>query len=154
MRKSLCRPKASFDRAEKGLTVQPDKGKENPSASDASSSREQKSREKTYGEAILLARDRATEREMRALGALLARTDEPLVGMDGNEPGGARTKSIPRRGVALTRGLNRQAAPMRKNENRRAREEIQDQDTQRVRDLLQTEEKRCESEPENLFGEK
>jgi hypothetical protein len=43
---------------------------------------------------------------------------------------------------------------MRKNENRRAREEIQDQDTQRVRDLLQTEEKRCESEPENLFGEK
>jgi hypothetical protein len=75
MRKSLCRPKASFDRAEKGLTVQPDKGKENPSASDASSSREQKSREKTYGEAILLARDRATEREMRALGALLARTN-------------------------------------------------------------------------------
>jgi hypothetical protein len=120
----------------------------------ASSSREQKSREKPSAEAILLARDRATEWEMRALGALLVRTDEPLAGMDGNEPGDARTKSIPRRGAALTRGTNRQAAPMRKNENRRAREEIQDQDTQRMQDLLQIEEKWCESEPENLFGEK
>jgi hypothetical protein len=47
------------------------------------------------------------------------------VRVDRNEPGGARTKSISRRGAALAPGSNmRQAVPTRKNENLCAREEI------------------------------